>query len=560
MIRRNVHTCCYIFIAIVVLSLYGFALQSELLPLLFPWVVLRKYYVSPVCSHLSEVILYDDPAPIPASSPSAPLKFVLLVHLYHLDYARFVLTTWARSRCFRLRRSNDTRTLGYVQLHLLTFDASPQIECCLRYQLPSAHHLVLPTHYSAIMRTERALLRVATQHPDARWVFKADDDSYVHIGRLVRALLSLGSDHDTPTLWGHVSHLFPHPLTPRFVSGGAGYAISGSALTVVARQLPSTAISTTYRNTPAEDVMVSLCALRAFGEEVMVDEPGLNWGTPESMFAHGSFGLSHAFAPPISHHYIFPWRAAILDTPVYPRKVLQVWAFPSAAPYSNAALWESYFYPPPSYSTASAAQMSNMESCRRAASAEGFEYLLLPARLAGRSSDVLLAFLQPQALERLALLEALHEHGGIAISLDEPCYKHGALNALLQAADAGGREHGGQHASTLDYPEGMALGAETHGAAVAVTSSPKAWASSQFNHGIMRLLTVLAENVTVHLNALSSERKGGLNVQPGTEIKPNFTQAARKTRDFYAVPLNSGILGVNIADVAERIRLPFVKV
>jgi len=199
-----------------------------------------------------------------------------------------------------------------------------------------------------------------------------------------------------------------------------------------------------------------------------------------------------------------------------------------------------------------------MESCRRTAYAEGFEYVLLSARLAGRSSDALLAFLSPPALERLALLEALHEHGGIAIPLDEPCRKFGALNELLQAADTGGKEHGGQHASTLDYPEGMALGAETHGVAVAVTSSPKAWASSQLNHGIMRLLSVLAENVTLHLKALSSERRGGLlEAQPGTELKLNFTGAGRKVDP---VTLSGEILGVGIADVAERIRLPFVRV
>ncbi len=63
--------------------------------------------------------------------------------------------------------------------------------------------------------------------------------------------------------------------------------------------------------------MATKCARDHFGDSVMLDHPGFNWGRPEEMLATGTYSASHALVPPITHHYIDPLRARALQKPVF---------------------------------------------------------------------------------------------------------------------------------------------------------------------------------------------------------------------------------------------------
>jgi hypothetical protein len=87
-------------------------------------------------------------------------------------------------------------------------------------------HLVMPEHYSGVSRTAAAIPVALAGYPGARWFFKADDDSLVHVGRLVRMLWQR-QYHDAftrPFLIGSLQGW----MYPRFAQGGAGYALSGA--------------------------------------------------------------------------------------------------------------------------------------------------------------------------------------------------------------------------------------------------------------------------------------------------------------------------------------------
>ena len=494
-------------------------LLSSVLPVSLPPLRARHYAAGNPCAHHAETVLLDPAVAyhLPPSTARAPLTLVLLVHLFRAAHAEAVLGSWARRRCLRLARSagdgaavEAAATAGYVLLQPLTFDASPGMDA-LRPALPGAHHLALPHHFSATMRTQAALARALAQHPNASWFFKGDDDAFVHGDRLALALLARNAS--APLLVGHLAPLRFGPY--RFVSGGAGYALSRAALQGLAPRLDA-CNSEAFRHTSQEDVMVTKCARDFFGDGVLVDHPGFNWGRPEEMLATGTYSEAHARTPPVTHHYIDPARARALLEPAFPRRVLQVWPFASAPPAAAGPLLQLrlqqllqdvkrfvYGQAPASAcdkaaaAAPTAAQLRNLESCRAAAAAAGLEHVLLPAQLGAlEGAGSLLQLLLPPALERLALLEALYLQGGVAVPLDTPCAAggEGALAALLARAEAQGERQlketlmRGPAASGVQWLLGSARHGAAESAAEESAALPGARAASQFHHAVFQQL------------------------------------------------------------------------
>lgn len=477
---------------------------AHAVPALAPQRARRAAPGSP-CLHHAETVLLDPAVSyhLPPSTARSPLTLVLLVHLFRAAYAETVLGSWARRRCLRLVRSAGAEeAAGFVLLQPLTFDASPDIDV-LRPALSRAHHLALPHHFSATMRTEAVLSHAFTQQPylNATWFFKGDDDTFVHSDCLALALLAYNAS--TPLLVGHVAPLQLGPY--RFVSGGAGYALSRAALQGLAPRLEvCNNEASGFRHTSHEDVMVTKCARDLFGDSVMEDHPGFNWGRPEQMLGVGTYSEAHARVPPITHHYIDPLRAHALLTPVHPRRVLQVWPFDSAPPAATAALQllqflhqlliGQKFYSECDAAAAvpTAVQLRNLETCRVAAAAAGLEHLLLPARLGAlESAGSLLLLLLPPALEHMALLEALYLHGGVAVPLETSCAgAESALRALLAHAEEEGERQLQDTLQRGPVASGAQwlLGSARHGLAVAGAELPGARSASQFHHVVFQKL------------------------------------------------------------------------
>ena len=444
---------------------------------------------------------------LPPSSPSAPLLIVLMAHLFREAHALAVLGTWAQPRCLRLLRpaASDASPVGWLLLQPFTFDASPQLDA-LRATLPEHHHVAFPHSFSATMRTEEALRRAHALHPTALWFFKGDDDTCVHPARLARALLARNAS--APALVGHVAPLSFGSY--RFVSGGAGYALSAPAL---AGLLPRLALcngeTSGFRLTSHEDVMITKCARDFFGDAVMKDEAGFNWGRPEQMLDMGLFSAAHLSTAAITHHYVDPQRTQLLLEPLYPRVLLQVWPFSGPPPATSwlgsllPAIWESLgVSQQPSTSCnpqPSAALLNRIKECHQEALKGDFEYRLVPAELA-QSLGVaqLQPLLQPLALEQLALLRALYLQGGIAVPLSESCEGLGVrLMGISGAAEAEGK----QGTSDIDAPR--------RGLAISLSLSrdlpPRAWAAPQYHRGVFRLLAAQLLNIS---EALQEAREG----------------------------------------------------
>jgi hypothetical protein len=510
-----------------------------------PMPTLRLLSPTLTCSHHAETVVLEPGTTyyLPPTTARTPLTVVLAVHLYRSSYAEGVLATWARRRCLRLVHSaSDQTAAGFVLLQPLTFDASPHMDM-LRPSLPRAHHVALPQHFSATMRTEALLPLALEQHPGAAWFFKCDDDAFVHGERLVLALLARNASE--PSLVGHLSPLKFGAY--RFLSGGAGYALSHAALRGLAPLLATCNNEASgFRYTTFEDVMVSKCARGVFGEGVVHDHAGFNWGRPEEMLATGTYSITHAQVPPITHHYIDPTRARALLSPIFPRRVLQVWPYTSAPPESsvdlNALLSAASSdgslggCSAPQLAEPSAAQLRNLQSCRIAAAAAGMEHVLLPARLGSLSATGLLQILLPAAVEQLALWEALYMHGGVSVPLGVRCELGdsggGVLEALLAHAD-----EEGAHAQARTVLEGSAaagtqwvLGSARHGLTIGEGALAGAWAASHYHHSVFRSLAAAAAEVSAYIGGDLS-LPGECN---GVAEAENW-EMARATRSAYVL-------------------------
>lgn len=459
---------------------------------------------SPYTSNEIETVVLDPKGVyyLPPSTYDKPLKIILLVHLYRAAYSAFVLRTWAKRRVLRLVYSlADNEAAGYVLLQPLTFDASPELGE-FREELPQANHLSLPVNFTATMRIEALLPRAFLQYPDAQWAFKADDDTFLHPERLVVALLEKNSS--VPMLVGHMSSpVWGHFL---FLSGGAGYAISRAALELLVKKIPHcTSEEYGFRNI-GEDVMIAKCAKEFLGEGVLVDHSGLNWGSPEEMLSAGLYFEPHSRVPPITHHHISSSRGEALVNPTYPRRLSQVWPYDSP-PSQFAQLQDSsesylfgllfgpsqekFTYP---CGAPTEKDFLSIKSCRELAGAAGFEYKLVP------SARHLFPLLLPAAIEQVTLWEALYLNGGLVVPLSTTCSELGSPEELMLLAEAEGKRL--QDSSDSSYTRWF-LGSP-HQSLVSVlspghNSPPKAWAASEFNHGVFRVMATQTMNLSARL-------------------------------------------------------------
>jgi hypothetical protein len=318
-------------------------------------------------------------------------------------------------------------------------------------------------------------------YPEAAWFVKVDDDCFLHVGRLIRRLLVRNASipmivgHKAPLMWGNY----------RFVSGGAGFALSVAAVNAMIPKLGEC----TQLGIAAEDVMVSKCLkdVLQFGEGVISDDDGFNWGTPEQMLNSESYNISHALVPPITHHYISPERANLLINPTFSKTLTHVWPF-TDLPAGFSISGKSILGARQVFSTInctgkpSDAQLAAIESCRTAAHTVGFEYFIIQS-------------VDPEGCgDLVTTLRALYEKGGVVLPIDSDCRDPLKISSLLTSAKEKGET---VPKTTLDNPSLWALGSPNHGLALMyddtiTTLQPSMWASSQYNHDIVRLIAALS--------------------------------------------------------------------
>jgi hypothetical protein len=333
--------------------------------------------------------------------PLASRHIVLLTHVSTPLRAASVAAHWARRRCILLLRRDGVPSGPpvYVTLTPMFFSVAPDALAAVVQGDDGS--ILLPDGMSGAMRTERALPLAALRFPHADWIFKADDDTFVHVGRLVRMLLRWNAS--APLLVGSVQRWGGFPY---FVSGGAGYALSAGAVAGLASpEVMADCVDAhhqggnTFRPTNFEDVMMSWCVRSRFGGGATVDEPGLSNNRPEEHVAGGSYVGAKAFVPPITHHYIEPSRAADLLEPRLPRRLVQVW------PLADSAINQVL--------------LDNVAGCAVAARAAGWEYVREP--LAAPANAGVPSRLSLRAQELVGRLHALYLGGGVSVSAWVSC-------------------------------------------------------------------------------------------------------------------------------------------
>jgi hypothetical protein len=416
--------------------------------------------------------------PLKHSTKSSPLIIVLAVHLYQSSRAKWALSSWAVPRLLTMRRGGDI--VGYLRIETLYFDESQEFNRFRRFKSFSSRNLSLKSESSAAVRTGQMLRHALDKYPEALWIVKADDDCIIHVGRLIRTLLARNSStpiivgHKAPLMWGNY----------RFVSGGAGFALSSAAVKAIVPKLPEC----TELGIDAEDVMVSKCLkdILGFGESVISDDEGFNWGTPEQMLKSDTYSITHAFVPPITHHYISPEHSDFLYNPTFSNTLTHVWPFtdlPTGFSISGKSLLSARQVSPTNCTgKPSDAQLAAIESCRTAARTIGYEYLLVQS-------------VDPEGCgDLVTTLRVLYEKGGVVLPLNSDCSDPLIISSLLSSAKEKGET---VPKTTLDNPSIWALGSPNHGLALmyddTITSlQPSLWASSQYNHDIVRLIAALS--------------------------------------------------------------------
>jgi hypothetical protein len=480
MIKRK--TLIFLFLLFLLFSAISLSLLA---PRSFHIRSLRRVYYEPTVSDEVEVVHRDvlEVGTLPSSfiqhsTNAAFVTVVLAVHFHLSQRAEWVLNAWAMPRLITLRRGGET--VGLVRVETLYFYSSLDV---IRFRATdkfSSRNLVLSRNSTAAVRTGQMLRHAIATYPEAAWFVKADDDCFLHVGRLIRRLFVRNASipmivgHKAPLMWGNY----------RFVSGGAGFALSAAAVKAIIPKLPEC----TLLGIAAEDVMVSKCLKEVlqFGEGVISDDEGFNWGTPEQMLNSESYNISHAFVPPITHHYISPERANFLSNPTYSKTLTHVWPF-TELPAGFSISGKSLLGARQVFSTVnctgkpSDAQLAAVESCRTAARTIGFEYLLVQS-------------IDPEGCgDLVTTLRTLYEKGGVVLPLNSDCSDPLKISSLLSSA----KEKGETVPKTLDDPSIWALGSSNHGLALMYDDTitdlqPSMWASSQYNHDIVRLIAALS--------------------------------------------------------------------
>lgn len=416
------------------------------------------------------------------SANTSVLSVVLAVHFHLPKRANWVLSSWAIPRLITLHNLGET--VGLVRVETLYFYSSMDVVNFRVSGKFSSRNLLLSSNTTAAVRTGLMLQHAVDKYPEAVWFVKADDDCILHVGRLIRALLARNASvplivgHKAPLMWGNY----------RFVSGGAGFALSIAAVKAIVQKLPEC----TQLGNGAEDVMISACLKDelGFGEGVISDDEGFNWGTPEQMLNSESYNISHSLVPPITHHYISPERADLLLKPSFPMTITHVWPFTdlpngfSVSEKSSLGARE-VFLKVNCTGGPSGAQLAAIESCRTAALSMGFKYTLVQSVDPEGCGDV------------VTILRALYDKGGVVLPLGTNCSDQMKISSLLSAAKEKGET---VLQTTLDDRNKWALGSPNHGLALtydvvddAVTAlQPSMWASSQCNHDVIRLIAALS--------------------------------------------------------------------
>lgn len=345
------------------------------------------------------------------------MSLLMIMHAWEPARTTASIRHWARPRCIDIFVAGDR--FAQVEVSTLYFSASVAME---NYNwaavgVDKRNVIILPPSTPGTNRTASALKSGLSRYPDLSWIFKTDDDTFVHVGRLVRMLLSRNASN--LILLGRADHEMNFvPTIFRFASGGAGYALSRSALTQVAPRLDRFVVM--HEN--EEDLMVAECLL-TINPNGILDVPGLNWHLPENLLARASFRDIDALAAPITYHYISPERMAAINAP--PRitsRVTQVW------PFEGGPL------PDGLSSSMLTSLRENVRSCEVAANKAGLEYNVvnLPDAEHLAASAYYSGRLHPRARELLAALNIAYLDGGLIVSVWQSCAQL-SLHDLLPA-------------------------------------------------------------------------------------------------------------------------------
>lgn len=450
---------------------------------------------------------------------------VLLTHLVQSDRTLNVMQTWARPRCIRVAGH-----ALFVRMTPFFFHAAEQLETfdwsgtanAYNFYLSHEDVLPLPAGTAGTSRTAAAIPAALSRYPDLTWVFKADDDSFVHVGRLARTILT--RDPNIPQLIGSLVRW----NFPPFAVGGAGYALSAAAVSALGPVMETCVdahhhSNRSYRGTNFEDAMMSSCVQAHWGYNATSDEPGLNLHTPEDTPHYSSTKVA---APAISHHYMTPERVFEIMNPSVPRRVIQLW--PWSADVSDDI-------------TAGALLASQL--CADHCAASGFEYVLerwSPETLRCASSSWA-ASLPPRIRELIGRLELLYFRGGLAISLwaacdavdldaahasvqnlaDEANYAASVLDLSRKSA-AHGRGSGTLPELVLDDLFGQGFGsASGHGVACSEDAARRGCdvaVATRFSLQAWRFYSMLSEHAKVRVNM----RQNYYMVSADNEIDPHF--------------------------------------
>ena len=407
-----------------------------------------------------------------------PSAIVLLVHGWESARVASVMRLWAVPRCLALVRPGGAPYPGplILEIAVIFFEGSPALTKFDGWGGATVLHTP-PAESSATQRTLLAFSEAAAAFTHALWFVKADDDNFLHVGRLARVLLA--RDADAPAMLGRVMG----DWGPAFAAGGASYALSRAALQRVALHLQ---LCATGFNGLHEDVMMTRCFEKYAAPSPVEDLPGLNMHPPEQLLVRASFRDADARAVPISFHYIDPPRAALMMRPEAPRRLLQVWPF-------EAALPAAYSRPPGALD----AFWARSRACEAAAEAAGFVYELVDLRTAELSAACYSGRLTPRARELFAGLNLLYLQGGVFVSLWEDCRRPGGrdldlLASLLPPAVAADPAAAALPPILDSLKDVWQVGAPSHYfACISATSACAVATATQYSHGSFRLLAAL---------------------------------------------------------------------
>ena len=515
MLSSNRSRCCIptrlrIFVGVVIIFLAGQALLAVSYS-----AVSRAAPISPAALTLAALSAEERDAPPlellevdAAALRGEPLTAVLAVHLHDPERARAALRSWARPRRLQLvpaggSLSGDASlSPRFVTLHVLLFDASAALDTFdwAAEGVASDTVLHLPSATRAGPRTFAAIAAALARYSDLVWLIKADDDTFLQVGRLLRELLLRNAS--TPALLGSV-------LTQwgayHFTSGGAGYALSRAALDFI---MPHAEFCDEPGFGTAEDVMVNVCVDKhAGGRAAIHDLVGLNYHTPEYMLARNEYAVAHLEAAPMSHHYITPFRVTAMMHPRTPLVLLQVWPFdaaPGTAPVGVSAADEAQY----------AKLAAQARVCSQLAADAGFDYRLEAPYVATSpliASRRYSAALSAPARELLAGLELLYLNGGARISIWTPCDAVQLSELARLASPPATAQLSLRSASLLrahnapprivDALPGMHLGAQSGHVFRCLDVSGRACAlasATQFNHDVFRATAALMADILQH--------------------------------------------------------------